>query len=73
MNPAEIVSMIKSELPDAEVHPEGEGCNFKITVISSEFAGKTMLQQHQRVNKILSPSLASGALHAVTLITRTPA
>ncbi|OZB84203.1 MAG: hypothetical protein B7X28_00900 [Halothiobacillus sp. 13-55-253] len=73
MNSAEIVSMIQNEIPDAEVHPEGEGCNFKITVVSSEFAGKTMLQQHQRVNKILGPSLASGALHAVTLVTRTPA
>ncbi len=70
MNSAEIVSMIQSEIPDAIVHPEGEGCNFKITVRSSEFEGKTMLQQHQRINKILAPHLASGALHAVTLVTR---
>ena len=72
MNPAEIVALIQSELPDAEVHPEGEGCNFKITVVSTAFAGKTLLQQHQQVNRILAPSLASGALHAVTLVTRTP-
>ncbi|MBN2856572.1 MAG: BolA/IbaG family iron-sulfur metabolism protein [Halothiobacillaceae bacterium] len=73
MNPADIIQLIQTAIPDAIVQPEGEGCSFKIAVTSTEFAGKTMLQQHQMVNKILAPALASGALHAVTLNTKTPA
>jgi BolA protein len=72
MNPADIIQLIQAAIPDALVQPEGEGCSFKIAVTSHEFAGKTMLQQHQMVNKILAPALASGTLHAVTLNTKTP-
>ncbi|HUX81214.1 MAG TPA: BolA/IbaG family iron-sulfur metabolism protein [Halothiobacillus sp.] len=72
MNPQDIIQQIQAELPDAQVNPEGEGCNFRIEVISSAFAGKSMLQQHQLVNKILAPAITSGALHAVTLNTRAP-
>ena len=52
--------------------PEGEGCQFKITITSSAFAGKTRLAQHQMINKLLADWLASGDLHAITLNTRTP-
>lgn len=72
MNPQDIIQQIQAALPDAQVKPEGEGCNFRIEVVSNAFAGKSMLQQHQMVNKILAPAIASGALHAVTLSTRVP-
>ncbi|HQT42633.1 MAG TPA: BolA family protein [Halothiobacillus sp.] len=72
MNPVDLIQLIQAAIPDAIVHPEGEGCSFKISVTSREFVGKTLLQQHQMVNKILAPALASGALHAVTLNTQTP-
>ena len=48
MNAQEIIQKIQAELPDAQVYPDGEGCNFRIEVISSAFAGKSMLQQRQR-------------------------
>lgn len=72
MNPQAIIERITAALPDAEVLPEGEGCQFKITVISTAFAGKTRLAQHQMINKLLADWLASGALHAITLDTRAP-
>ena len=72
MNAQEIIQKIQAELPDAQVYPDGEGCNFRIEVISNAFAGKSMLQQHQMINKILAPAITSGALHAVTLSTRVP-
>ncbi len=72
MNPQAIIDRITTALPDAEVRPEGEGCQFKITVTSTAFAGKTRLAQHQMINKLLADWLASGALHAITLNTRTP-
>lgn len=72
MNSQDIIQQIQAVLPDAQVSPDGEGCNFRIEVVSSAFAGKSMLQQHQMVNKILAPAITSGALHAVTLNTRAP-
>lgn len=72
MTDNEIIELIQAELPDARVHPEGEGCNFRIAVTSSAFVGKSLLQQHQLLNRILKPALESGELHAVTFDTRTP-
>jgi len=72
MTDQDIIRMIKTELPDAEVRPEGEGCNFRIAVTSSAFSGKTLLQQHQMLNNILKPALESGELHSVSFDTRTP-
>ncbi|MFP4155110.1 MAG: BolA family protein [Halothiobacillaceae bacterium] len=72
MNDQEITDLIQKGLPGAEVHPEGEGCSFKITVISEAFAGKSLIEQHRMVNALLAEPLRSGALHAVTLDTRTP-
>ncbi|HHQ69298.1 MAG TPA: BolA/IbaG family iron-sulfur metabolism protein [Halothiobacillaceae bacterium] len=72
MTDQDIIRMIQAELPDAEVRPDGEGCNFRIAVTSSAFSGKTLLQQHQMLNNILKPALDSGELHAVSYDTRTP-
>lgn len=72
MTPDEIIQRIQAGLPDAEVTPEGEGCNFRIRVVSAAFAGKTLLQQHRLVYALINDAIASGALHAVTLDTRTP-
>lgn len=72
MTDNEIIELIQAELPDANVRPDGEGCNFRIAVTSSAFIGKSLLQQHQMLNRILKPALESGELHAVTYDTRTP-
>lgn len=72
MNPQDIIDRITTAIPDAQVTPEGEGCQFKITITSAEFTGKTRLAQHQMINKLLADWLASGALHAITLDTRIP-
>ncbi|MFO7582208.1 BolA/IbaG family iron-sulfur metabolism protein [Guyparkeria sp.] len=72
MTDNEIIELIQAELPDARVRPDGEGCNFRIAVTSEAFVGKSLLQQHQMLNRILKPALESGALHAVTYDTRTP-
>jgi ribonuclease D len=72
MTDNEIIELIQAELPDARVRPDGEGCNFRIAVTSEAFVGKSLLQQHQMLNRILKPALESGRLHAVTYDTRTP-
>ncbi|MGZ4958678.1 MAG: Grx4 family monothiol glutaredoxin [Methylomonas sp.] len=69
---SEVEALIKADYPQAMIAIEGEGCDLKITVVSEQFAGLTMIKQHQGVMAALNEPLASGRLHAVTLKTYTP-
>jgi len=70
--PSEVEALIAGAFPQAEIHIDGQGCDFGITVISRHFAGLTLVKQHQGIMDALSAPLASGRLHAVTLKTYTP-
>jgi len=50
---------------DAETH-------FTVTVVSAEFEGKTAVARHRLIYAALSDELAAG-LHALSLVTKTPA
>jgi stress-induced morphogen len=74
MAAAEIERLIKQGLPDAEVEITdlaGDDNHFAAVVISSAFAGKSKLQQHQLVYKALGGNMGE-ALHALQLHTRAP-
>ena len=74
MNPGDIERLIKEALPDATVTLEdlvGDGDHWSATVISSAFAGKTRVQQHQMVYKSLQGRVG-GELHALALQTSAP-
>ncbi len=74
MAAAEIETMIKEALPDAQVHIDdlrGDGDHYAATVISTAFAGKTRVQQHQMVYAALKGRMG-GQLHALQLTTQTP-
>ena len=74
MDPGEIERMIKAALPDAEVKLEdlgGDGEHWSATVISSAFAGKTRVQQHQLIYAALQGRVG-GELHALALQTSIP-
>lgn len=51
--------------------PPGAESHFKVTVVSAQFDGKTLLARHRVVNEILSQELAAG-VHALALHTMTP-
>lgn len=69
---SEVEALIVKEYPDAKIAIDGQGCDLSITVVSEQFAGLSMVKQHQGVMATLSEPLASGRLHAVTLKTLTP-
>jgi stress-induced morphogen len=46
----------------------GCGSFFKVTVVSKEFEGKSLLQQHRLVNDILADEIRQ--LHGVTIVTK---
>lgn len=48
------------------------GKHFRVTVIAAAFAGKSPIARHRLVNDALREQLASGAIHALALTTRTP-
>jgi stress-induced morphogen len=74
MPAAEIERMIKQSLPDAEIEITdlaGDDNHFAAVVVSSAFAGKSKLQQHQLVYAALGGNMG-GALHALQLTTSAP-
>ena len=71
MDPAEIVSLIREGIPDAEVRIEdlrGDGDHYAAYVVSPSFAGKTRVQQHQMVYQALQGRMGD-QLHALALQT----
>ena len=74
MDAQTIENLIKEALPDAEVKIEdlrGDGDHYSCSVISSEFAGKSRIQQHQMVYSALQGRMGN-ELHALALQTSTP-
>ena len=74
MDAGAIESLIKESLPDAEVTIQdlaGDGDHYAALVVSSAFAGKTRVQQHQMVYQSLQGRMG-GELHALALQTSAP-
>ena len=67
-----VQELIQRGLKDAEVFVEGEGCNFSVTVVSSEFDGLPRVKSQQKVLAAVQEPLATGELHAITVKTFTP-
>lgn len=67
-----LTALIRRDLPDAEVQildRTGTMDHFNVTVRSSAFAGKTLIEQHQLVYGALKGALKDGRVHAVELKT----
>jgi stress-induced morphogen len=74
MDALEIERLIKQALPDAQVTIEdlrGDGDHYAAMIVSSAFAGKTRVQQHQLVYQALQGRMGT-ALHALALTTAAP-
>lgn len=69
-----IRSLLAQAFPDAdELAVEdrtGTGDHFQVTVVSSEFDGLALIDQHRRVNDVLAPSIADGSIHELRIRTR---
>ena len=74
MTAEDIIALIQTGLPDAEVRMEdlrGDGDHYAAYVISPSFEGKTRVQQHQMVYKALGSKMGN-ELHALMLNTSAP-
>lgn len=75
ISPQQIEEMIKAELPDAQIQVQdltGGGDHYQVTVVSSQFAGKGLVQQHQLVYGALRQAMSTEAIHALAVKTFTP-
>ncbi len=70
MNPEEIKVIIENAIPGSIVNVEGDGTHFEAIIISSEFQGKGLVEQHQMVYKALGEFMKN--IHALSLKTYTP-
>ena len=71
MQGSELEAIIKAGIQDAEVIVKGEGDHFEATVVSQQFEGRSMVQQHQMVYATLGDRMG-GEIHALALHTYTP-
>ncbi|MBI3015587.1 MAG: BolA family transcriptional regulator [Candidatus Tectomicrobia bacterium] len=75
ITPEEIKGILEREIPDSVVEVgdmTGGGDHFQVIVVSPEFEGKRLVQQHQLVYKALGKVLDGDAIHALALRTYTP-
>lgn len=75
LDPKEIQRRIAESLPGSQVEVRdmtGTGDHFEAYVVSTAFAGKPMIEQHQLVYRPLQDWLRTGELHALALKTYTP-
>jgi stress-induced morphogen len=74
IEPAEVERLLRARFSDAElelVDLTGTRDHYQARVVSSAFAGKSLIEQHQLVYGALGAAM-SGAIHALALKTFTP-
>ncbi|MDR5901410.1 MULTISPECIES: BolA family protein [Halomonas] len=73
MQPSDVKELLESRIDDCEFHIQGEGCNFQVVAVGERFADLSPVKRQQLIYGALTEEIASGALHAVSIKTYTPA
>ena len=74
MQADEITERLKTSFPEAQITAKdltGTGDHWQVSIISSEFEGKSLVEQHQMVYKALGKWLKK-EIHALSLQTSVP-
>ncbi len=69
---ASMVALIRGTLPDAQVDVwdlTGTMDHFDVSVRSSAFAGKSLMDRHRMVEAALRPAREDGRIHALAIKT----
>ena len=73
MTPQQIQQLIATQMPEAEVEVSGGEGKFVANVTSDVFDGLTPIKRHRLVYACVNAEIASGELHALTIVAKTPA
>jgi acid stress-induced BolA-like protein IbaG/YrbA len=68
----QIESGVVAKLPDAAVKVGGDGYRWELEVVSKAFEGLSSVKRQQLVYGAIGGLIKSGAVHAVTIVARTP-
>lgn len=71
VTPENVKGYIEGGLPCDHVEVVGDGRHFEAVIVSAEFRGKNMVQQHQLVYKALGDRMHE-EIHALSMKTLTP-
>ncbi len=69
--PQDVKAFIQNALACDHVEVEGDGHHFEALIVSPEFRGKSMVQQHQLVYRALGDRMRE-EIHALSMKTYTP-
>ena len=69
----QIQQLIASHMPNAAVEVTGGDGKFVANVTSEDFTDLTTIKRHKLVYAAVNDEIASGELHALTIIAKTPA
>lgn len=72
MDAATVTALLQDKLEGCEIHVEGEGNRYDITVVGEIFADMRPVKKQQLVYAGLSEQIADGSIHAVNIRTFTP-
>ncbi len=73
MTPEQIQHLIASHMPGADIEVSGGEGKFIANVTSDAFEGLTPIKRHKLVYACVNDEIASGDLHALTIVASTPA
>lgn len=71
LTPEQVKRYIEDGLPCDYLEVRGDGQHFDAIIVSPEFRGKNMVQQHQRVYQALGARMHS-EIHALSMKTFSP-
>lgn len=71
MTADEIARRIEAKIPGARAEVSGEDAHFSAQVTAPGFAGLTRIEQHQMIYALFKDEMASQAIHALALKTKT--
>ena len=71
VTPEQIKTWIAAGLPCEHLELAGDGQHFEAVIVSAEFRGKSMVQQHQLVYRALGERMKE-QIHALSMKTYTP-
>ena len=72
MTADELKGIIAAQLDCTHIELEGDGRHWYATIVSAEFAGKRLIQRHQKVYATLGAKMHTDEVHALSMKTFTP-
>ncbi len=72
MTPQQIQQLIATQMPEAQVDVSGGEGKFVANVTSDVFEGLMPIKRHKLVYACVNDQIASGELHALTIVAKTP-